>query len=168
MKECVKWVAEHFDIDEQDKNVHLKKAVPSQASRQDSATCTHSNTHKRGSSAKYKRTTCKDCGLVWQEERDPPTKTPEECHHRRTDHRGSNGLVRKTYCIDCGTFIDSVPQELARTFEEADAPWISEEEQALIDRVAARDTINKEQLIQAARGMLEEAERLVESLSFSM
>ncbi len=67
---------------------------------------------------------------MWQEERDPPTKTPEECHHRRTDHRGSNKQVRKTFCLDCGTYKDSVPQELARTLKEADAPWISPEKQA--------------------------------------
>ena len=47
MKEYVKWVTDHFDIDEPGKQIHLKKAVPSQASRPDSASYSHSNTHKR-------------------------------------------------------------------------------------------------------------------------
>ena len=123
------------------------------------SSCEHTNAHHKGSSTRYRKTTCKDCGVSWQEERDSPTEDPESCPHRRTDHRGSNKFVRKTFCTDCGTYIDSGEQGLAKTLQKGN-PWISKEEQVLLDSVSSHEHISKEQAIAAAKLLVAECERL--------
>jgi hypothetical protein len=158
-KDYIKWVQDNFDVDAEGKQVKIKDCGPILRVSGGTAMCSHSKTHNKGSSARYIQTTCCGCGEVWKEERNPPTKSPEECTHCRTDHRGSNKQVRKTWCIDCGTYIDSVAQSLAKSLKDEN-PWITIEEQALLNRVAEHDTINKEQIIRAANLMLAEAQKL--------
>ena len=86
------------------------------------------------------------------------TKDPVVCTHRRTDHRGSNKQVKKTYCLDCGTYIDSVAQSIAKT--TPDNPWISEEEQTLLDRVGDHNTIKRDVILAAVTLMHHEASKL--------
>ena len=113
----------------------------------------------KGSSVRYRKTTCKDCGETWQEEREGPTEEPESCTHRHTDHRGSNKFVRKNYCKDCGTYIDSVEQGLAKSLQ-AENPWVSKAEQVLLDSVSDHEHLTREQAIAAAKQMTIECEQL--------
>ena len=139
--------------------------VPSKAASS-SGPCEHKEVHHKGSSARYIRSTCKHCGLVWQEERAAPTKDPETCEHLQVDHRGSTKDVLRTYCKDCGTYIDVVSQELAKEMK-AQQHEVTPEEQALFDRVVNHSSISKEQVVKAAEIMLAEARRL-DAGSYSM
>ena len=69
-------------------------------------------------------------------------------------------MVRKTYCIDCGTYIDSIAQSIAKTIDKSSNPWISTEEQALLDRVGEHDSISKSHAVAAAELMLAECKKL--------
>jgi hypothetical protein len=98
--------------------------------------CQHSDFHNKGSSAKYRRFTCKKCGFIWQEERNAPTISPDECQHKRTDRRGSTKNVVKTFCLDCGTTVESIPREVAEELqqEREDALRPSVEEAMISER----------------------------------
>ena len=103
----VNWVSAHHHVNENTKLIVPKVDygnVPGSQGRPNPGNCQHENVHHQGSSARYRRTTCKDCKEVWQEEREKGTKDPEHCRHLHTDHRGSTELIRKTFCnthIDC-------------------------------------------------------------------
>ena len=84
---------------------------------------------------------------------------PGSCPHRRTGHRGSNKTVRKTYCTDCDTYVETVTQELAKDVATKRVE-VSEDEQALTDKIVNHSVINKNQIIRAAGLMLDEARRL--------
>ena len=160
-KEYVEWVKKNFDLNLESKLISLKKNSTSQGCASASV-CQHEKVHHKGSSARYRKSTCQACGEVWQEERDKCTNDPQTCQHRRTDHRGSNKVVRKTYCLECGEYIDSIAQEIAKELSTQPNLWISEAEQVLLDRVNEHDTISKEQIICAAEIMLADAHRLEE------
>jgi len=160
-KEYIAWVDKSFEVDKDAKQIKEKGILltANATAPSSSTSCRHANVHHKGSSVRYRKTTCKDCGEVWQEERDGPTEEPESCTHRHTDHRGSNKFVRKTYCKDCGTYIDSVEQGLAKSLQ-AENPWISKAEQVLLDSVSDHEHLTREQAIAAAKQMITECEQL--------
>lgn len=97
-KEYIAWVDKSFEVDKDAKQINEKGILPTAnaTAPSSSTSCKHANVHHKGSSVRYRKTTCKDCGETWQEEREGPTEEPESCAHRHTDHRGSNKFVRKT------------------------------------------------------------------------
>ena len=147
--EFKEWVEQHFTID--GKNLRRKTvAVPAQGSTLDPNVCPHRNVHHRGSSARYKRHTCKDCGHSWNQEREIPQNLndPEMCPHLNTNHRGSNAYFRKTFCKDCGTYVDVVPQKAYKQQKEwkDSLPEPTAEEQAMLMRVMDHRRISKQEL----------------------
>jgi hypothetical protein len=163
-KEYIAWVDKSFEVDKNAKQINERGILPTAnatapSTRLDAASCKHANVHHKGSSVRYRRFTCKDCGEVWQEEKDVPTEESETCAHRHTDHRGSNKFVRKTFCKDCGTYIDSVVQGLAKSLQ-ADNPGVSKAEQVLLDSVSDHEHLTREQAIIAAKQMIVECEQL--------
>ena len=165
--EYVEWVTANFDVDRKCKPPQLKikanrmSPAANATSPSSAAACRHEDVHHRGSSAKYIKSTCKNCGATWQEERNTPIMAPEECPHKRTNHQGSNKHVKKTFCLDCGTYIDSVARDLAEELKD-ETPWRSKEEQVLLDSVSDHEHINREQGIAAAKLMVAECEQLDE------
>ena len=65
MQEFVDWVDFYLNIDPQTMVVTLKVSANKKES------CTHQHVHHKGSSARYLRSTCKECGYFWQEEKFP-------------------------------------------------------------------------------------------------
>ena len=148
--EFKEWVEQHFEID----GNTLRRKIPSVVvPTTDSMTdqfCPHANVHHKGSSARFKRFTCKDCGTSWNQEREVPQNLndPEMCPHINTDHRGSNAHVRRTFCKDCGTHIDAVPQSAHKQQKEwqDSLPEPTAEEQAMLMRVMDHRRIAKPEL----------------------
>jgi len=154
-KAYVQWVQRHFAVDTEAKQLTPKR----HQAEKGSPTCQHTKVHHKGSSARYLKTTCMQCGLVSTEERDPDTVDPEVCPHAHTDHRGSNKYVKKTFCKDCKTYIDTVSQEIAKSTKD-ETPWLTTEEESLLERVGEHDTINRAQIIKAAELMIAESREL--------
>ena len=147
-------------MDTESKQIRSKRilSTANATSPSSAAECRHENVHHKDSS-RYLRSTCKDCGESWQEERNAPTQDPDSFPHRHTDHRGSNKHVRKTFCIDCGTYMDSVSRDLAKELQDEN-PWRSKEEQILIDSVSDHEHISREQAIWAAKMLVVDCEQL--------
>ena len=113
----------------------------------------------KDSNAHSIRLTCKICGTVRKEERQPQRQDPATCSHRHTDHRGSNANTRKTYCVDCGTYIDTVPREIFNALE-ATRSASSNRNEELTDRETRDTTITKQHIDLATRMMLDQVSRL--------
>ena len=161
-KDYVEWVRRYFTLNTATKTIHLKAADD----KSKGSKCEHLRTTKKGSSARFIRTTCMDCGEVWQEERDVPTMDPKVCRHARTDHRGSNKQVRRTYCLDCGTYIEEVSQLIAKT--QKDDSTITAAERDLLDRFNIDEYISKQGIMQAAELMYHEAQQLADRSSLTL
>jgi len=108
----------NYDVNESTKIVVPKAGVQ----QHPAGNCRHVNVHHKGSSARYRRTMCKDCKEMWQEERETGTEDPEQCRHLHTDHRGSTKLIRRTFCKDCSTYIDAISKELDNELEYTVVP----------------------------------------------
>ena len=77
-----------------------------------------------------------------------PTKDAETCRHVRAGRRGSDKFVDKAYCINRGTYVGSVARSIAKACkEDGSQPWISAEEQALVDGVGDHSTITNGKLL---------------------
>ena len=115
--------------------------------------CRHTSVSKSGSSARYIRYTCKDCGIVWQEERHTPFLDPSECPHLNTEHRGSTHFEYKTFCKDCDTQISSVPQELRRALEqeEEDSLKPTVEEALILECGTKHDQVSKVGILEGSQ-----------------
>ena len=100
----VLWVQSNYQVDPTTAHV-VRKDVSAQRAP---GKCECKNVHHKGSSSRYIRSTCKDCGRIWETERHKPTLDPATCPHANVDHRGSNARVHKTFCIDCGTYVESI------------------------------------------------------------
>eukprot|EP00973_Karenia_brevis_P092891 12414549-Karenia_brevis.AAC.1 len=80
INEFVKWVDIHFEADDTVLN-RRTVAAPARGSSRDQNKCSRFNVHREGSSAKYARSTCKDCGFAWNEVRNTPQVDPDMCEH---------------------------------------------------------------------------------------
>ncbi len=120
------------------------------------------NFHRKGSSARYIRTTCLRCGNVTQEERYQVTKDPATCKHENVDHRGSNRHVRKTYCKDCGTTIDIVDQDLHKQMQQIKQKFAEAdlEDTTLLQRVMGETVLDNLTVIAASELMLTSVRRM--------
>ena len=128
--------------------------------------CSHADFHNKGSSARYRRFTCKKCGLIWQEERNAPVNAPEKCQHRKTDHRGSTKNIIKTFCLECGTTIESIPREIAAELEQEkkDALKPSVEEAMISERILNHDDIPKAFMTYSSTALIKPVKVLAPSL----
>ena len=135
--EYVAWVKQHYDVDTKNKRLtrRVAQGSTSAGSVPPPVVCSHTKKTRKGSSARYIRISCVDCGaIISNTERDEPTESVYTCQHKRTDHRGSNKHVLRTYCKDCGMLIEEVPRSLVAPNE-----GLSQEEQMLIDCLNEHD-----------------------------
>ena len=120
------------------------------------------NFHHRGSSARYVRHTCKDCGIFHhQEEREVAEPLdPALCPHQNVDHRGSNKLEYKTFCKDCQTTIDSIPMDLHRETEAAKKTLLEANiaDTEMILRAMDSSQVSREQMIIAGQIFVRDAQ----------
>ena len=158
----VTWVKQYYDVDTANKRLTRRVAQGSASAASGGGTapvaCSHSKTTRKGSSARYIRISCVDCGaIISNTERDEPTVSVYTCQHKRTDHRGSNKHVLRTYCKDCGMVIEEIPRSLVAQNE-----GLSPDEQMLIDCMNEHDKMSKNQVCSAAQLMSGEAQHLAE------
>eukprot|EP00959_Pyramimonas_sp_CCMP1952_P348343 7296821-Pyramimonas_sp.AAC.1 len=64
---------------------------------------------RAGSSARFIRKTCRQCGHSTQEERYNKQFDPKYCLHDAIDHRGSTSKLARSCCAKCLTYVDEHP-----------------------------------------------------------
>ena len=118
--------------------------------------------HHKGSSARLRRTSCKKCKQVTQEERTATYAEPEGCLHAHVDHRGSNRLSRTNLCLDCGALTDIVPQELYRQTEKLKDSFrdVGLDDAMLLSKVMTDTPLDAAIVRKASALMADESKRL--------
>ena len=168
MQAFVDWVNKFYSVNPKTKKVTLvaelaPRTVQGQVHTGPSI-CPCTNVHHSGSSARYHRTTCRDCGSVTQVEKVVEHRDPATCPHTNTNHRGSNKYVHKTYCKDCGTVTDTIAQSVHKDIKamQEEVGEVSLEEAALLSRVTNHDIVTKAEILTAAKIFMQEVEQLEE------
>ena len=69
MQNYAEWINKNFEVDKTQKTLEIKNSKQeenksSSSAGSDAKTCSHTKVHHKGSSARYERSTCKDCGFV--------------------------------------------------------------------------------------------------------
>ena len=158
MRNYVVCVDRHFVVNELTKEFTHRQPVDSSSSSIATQVCSHDKTHHKGSSARYIRTTCVECGQSWNEERNKKdADDPELCLHTNVDHRGSTKHIHRAFCIECKTCIDEFSQEMHKSDVRE---ILSPEEESLAKRMHNCNTITIPKIMKAIEFMVQEVRKM--------